>query len=236
MTDFERFIDNPESDLERMLLQAGRQSQANDRLRAQTLAALGLAGSAALGTSFFATALGKKVMAGGLLASVGVGGAVTYYEVASAARHEAPAVVEPLRVQPVPPARRAPVARQEVPVAPVTEAGDVEETVAEVRPAVAKRSAAKRAAPKPSIRDEVRALDSVRSALSAGQPSVALSRLSDYSQTFPKGALRMEAAVLRVKALAAAGRTQEASRRAQALVSRNPNSVVASRLRRYIVH
>jgi len=235
VTEFERFLDNPESDLERMLLQAGRQSLADDRLRARTLTALGLAGSAALSTSFFATALGKKIMAGGLLASLGVGGAVTYYQVAVAAGRDAPAAVEPLRVQPAALSpRHAPDVRQEVPATvPVEEAAAKEE---EARPAVVKRGSAKRSAPKPSIRDEVRALDGARSALSAGQPNVALSRLSDYSQKFPKGSLRMEAAVLRVKALAAAGHTQEASRRAQALVSRNPNSVVASRLRRYIVH
>jgi hypothetical protein len=45
--------------------------------------------------------------------------------------------------------------------------------------------------------------------------------------------MRLEAEVLKVEALAASGRTGEASRLADRLLVRNPKSVVASRLRRF---
>ena len=88
---------------------------------------------------------------------------------------------------------------------------------------------------KPSIRDEVALLDRARAAVGGGDGSLALRHLDHYASEFPKGSLRLEAEVLRIQALASAGRKVEASQRAKRLLARSPNSVVASRLRRYVV-
>ena len=67
-----------------------------------------------------------------------------------------------------------------------------------------------------------------------GVPSVILIFPLEAATLFPNGALRMEAAALRVRALSEAGRTGEASRQASRLVQKDPNGVLASRLRRYV--
>src|SRR5690606_26967779 len=61
-----------------------------------------------------------------------------------------------------------------------------------------------------SLNEEVALLDRARSAVRAGHPADALTRLDEHSARFPKGSLALEAQVLRVQALAAAGRTEEA--------------------------
>jgi len=57
----------------------------------------------------------------------------------------------------------------------------------------------------PSIRAEVRLLDRAGLALSDGAPEQALSVLREYARRFPRGALRQEAEVLRIRALQAEG-------------------------------
>jgi TolA-binding protein len=87
----------------------------------------------------------------------------------------------------------------------------------------------------PGLNEEIALLDAARAAVNAGRPTEALERLDDHSRRFPKGSLALEAEVVRVQALAAAGRSEEASRRAKRVLSRSPNSVVAARLRRYVL-
>jgi hypothetical protein len=90
-------------------------------------------------------------------------------------------------------------------------------------------------APLPSsLEQEVAVLDAARSALAAGRWGDALRHLSDHSTRFPRGSLLLEAEVLRIEALASSGNADEASRRAQAILRRSPNSIVAKRLRRFI--
>jgi hypothetical protein len=86
-----------------------------------------------------------------------------------------------------------------------------------------------------SLNEEVALLDKARSAVRTGRPNEGLARLDEHAARFPKGSLSLEAQVLRVQALAAAGRTEEASRRAKRILSRSPNSVVAQRLRQYVL-
>jgi predicted Zn-dependent protease len=85
------------------------------------------------------------------------------------------------------------------------------------------------------LNEELGLLDQARAAIRQGRPNEALARLDEHSTRFPKGALSLEAQVLRVQGLAAAGRTEEASRRAKRILSRSPNSVVAQRLRQYVI-
>jgi hypothetical protein len=62
----------------------------------------------------------------------------------------------------------------------------------------------------PGLLAEVRALDRVRHALHGGRPALALTGLDDYASEFPRGELALEAAVLRVQALLASARGDEA--------------------------
>jgi hypothetical protein len=86
-----------------------------------------------------------------------------------------------------------------------------------------------------SLREEVAVLDRARAAARSGHNAEALTLVDSYVRDFPQGSLRLEAEVVRVQALAAAGRRSEASLRAKKLLAQSPNSVVASRLRGYIL-
>ena len=76
-------------------------------------------------------------------------------------------------------------------------------------------TSAPKSAPKPAddnLARELGALDQARRAVRAGQPNEALALLDGYAKTFPAGALRSEALVLRVEALMKAGREDDAKR------------------------
>jgi hypothetical protein len=81
---------------------------------------------------------------------------------------------------------------------------------------------------------ELAALDAVRGKLRAGDATGALALLDEYSRTYPRGRLALEAEVLRIDALAKSGQSSAASRRAEAFLRRHPNSVLASRVRGYL--
>lgn len=89
--------------------------------------------------------------------------------------------------------------------------------------------------PVATLQEEVAALDRARAALRASNPGSALRHLNDYSAEFPRGSLRLEAETLRIEALSASGSHAEASRRAKRILERSPNSVLAARLRRYVL-
>lgn len=67
---------------------------------------------------------------------------------------------------------------------------------------------------------EVVELDTARAALSAGENQRALDQLDGYRARFPQGELSLEASVLRVRALAGAGRGAQAARLARDLMKR----------------
>jgi len=64
----------------------------------------------------------------------------------------------------------------------------------------------------------------------ASDPNRALSLTSELARTYPKGELVQEREVIAVEALARLGRSEEASRRAQAFVRRFPETPYAARL------
>jgi hypothetical protein len=80
---------------------------------------------------------------------------------------------------------------------------------------------------------ELGALDVVRARLSNGDATGALAKLDDYSRSYPRGRLVLEAEVLRIDALSRAGQRDQARRRAEAFLRRHPNSVLATRVRGY---
>jgi hypothetical protein len=78
---------------------------------------------------------------------------------------------------------------------------------------------------------ELKLLQPARAAVARGDFSSALAPLADHERRFPKGQLAEEREALRVQALSGLGRTEEASRAAQAFRERFPASVLLSRMR-----
>ena len=78
-----------------------------------------------------------------------------------------------------------------------------------------------------SLAAERRLLDAARAALVAGDPGIGLERLTRHARQFPSGALAEERTALTVDALVAAGRHDDAKRRAEAFYARYPGSIFA---------
>jgi outer membrane protein assembly factor BamD (BamD/ComL family) len=96
------------------------------------------------------------------------------------------------------------------------------------------RSSASSASSPSALAAELGALDAARSRLDAGDASGALSRLDDYTRSYPRGRLALEAEVLRIDALSRSGQRAVAEKRAATFLRRHPNSVLASRVRAYL--
>lgn len=249
MTDLKRLIDEVDSDLARAVLSSGRATSPNPARRKQVLAALGvgLVITTSNKLSFAALSTWQKVALVGGVACVGAGGAMTYTELIA----EPVAIVAPTRTGPLgvakvtslepavatsadsPRAENAPISEQ--PVDTLSNEGEqrVAPLVAGARASTAARSNADRVVEKSSVKAELSLLEQARAALHGGNANGALQVLSRYGERYPRGNLRLEAEVLRVEALASAGRSREAARLADRLLARNPKSVVASRLRRF---
>jgi hypothetical protein len=236
-----RLRERCESSLERSLLDAGVAYRSPLSARAKTLAALGLAGSAAVSVGAASAASASVATKLGwswtkLLAISGLGAAAAvpagYYAWDLAKAPVAPPSVSAAQIAPV----SAPAPQpQSVEVAPVVEAPIVE-TPAPVTPSAkgdARASSSSPASPS-ALAAELGALDAARSRLNAGDASGALSRLDDYTRSYPRGRLALEAEVLRIDALARSGQRAAAEKRAATFLRRHPNSVLASRVRAYL--
>ena len=98
-------------------------------------------------------------------------------------------------------------------------------------PAIGAGSVAPPAPPSSSLRDEAALLESVRESLAASRAEDALGSLDAYDARFASGALEEEAAVLRVQALLARGRRDEARRISADFGRRHPASSYVRRMR-----
>jgi hypothetical protein len=81
---------------------------------------------------------------------------------------------------------------------------------------------------------ELKALDSARRRLQAGDAQGALQLLDAYERDFPQPRLALEAEVVRIFAYDKAGQKETARRRATAFVARYPKGVLTARVRRYL--
>jgi hypothetical protein len=128
------------------------------------------------------------------------------------------------------------------PVEPASEQVEATEVVEPASPAAAvlsKRSVVAAPAARPSassekLHSELLQLDAARARLSGGQPDQALALLDAYERSTPRGALRLEAEVVRIDALSRSGRLAQAEVRARAFLKRYPESVLAARVRRIV--
>jgi hypothetical protein len=243
-----RLFDETDDDLERLLLASGRSERSSDQARAQTLAALGIASSAVLGSAVLGSATAASTVAASTAPTAALGkltwtkmliglsalGVVAVIPPAYHAwrRHGAPpaglaaggAVVASVAGDGI--ASHAPLPAATVPVAvPATVPVMVR------RPAAALgRAAGERA----SLTRELGALDAIRAALARGEAPRALGLLDTYARRYPQGRLALEAEILRIDALAKAGRADDAHERAAVFLRRHPNSVLTARARRYL--
>jgi len=229
--------DNP-SDVERALLNAGAAYRCSPVSRAKTFAALGLVGSAtitATGVGLSATSLAAKLGWPKIILAVAAIGAVTSVPVGYYVwtRYRAtPTVAVPtvsVGIQPVQPTQQ--------------NRGDIPKPESERNPPLAvaatedgtRVSGPTKTEPKVdssvTLSEELAALDAARALLAHGDPSGALVRLDSYNRSFPKGRLQLEAEVLRIEALMKSGQQDFAKKRAQAFLTKHPNSVLASRVR-----
>jgi len=229
MNDPRRLRDEADSTVELLLLEAGATYRSSDNARAKTLAALGLAGSAAVSAGVLSVAtstlLGKASWTKLLLFS-GLGATVAApvgYVAWRQTHPQAIAVTVPAAA-PRPPAARVIAARE-----PVLGAENLAPAPAAPAPKVESRATSASV-----LAAELGALDVVRARLSNGDTSGALAKLDDYSRTYPRGRLVLEAEVLRIDALSRAGQRDQAKKRAEAFLRRHPNSVLATRVRGYL--
>lgn len=79
------------------------------------------------------------------------------------------------------------------------------------------------------VRSEIEILKEAQAALGTN-PARALALTEEHARTHPKGSLGQEREMVRIQALVALGRTDEARARAEAFKKRNPSSAYAQRL------
>ena len=233
-----RLLDDTSSALERALLDAGVSYRCSEDTRVKTMAALGLAGSAALtastlggaSTSWFAKIGWLKLLLG--VSAVGVVSAVPLGYRAWQRHHTPPIVSEASQVgaglegsEPVPQVKAVadsdPLQHETAPISQPIEGVSNSKASASSRTEAAA----------PGLAEELAALDAARSLLTKGDSTAALARLDAYNGTYPKGRLRLEAEVLRIDALNKNGQSVLAKKRAEAFLLKYPNSVLASRVR-----
>lgn len=242
MSEPPRLLDSSGDELERQLLRAGSAYAASPELREKTLAALGVTGAATaaalgIGAGAMLSTSPAKLGFGSLLAKLGMA------KVAMVALGVSAAVVAPLalvgsesepsqapRAVVTPPARaKAPAAPAELaaPLPAAAPAVSAASPPGRVGPSVAGKQTASEA-----LRLELAQLEAARSKLKSGRSEEALALLDAYQRSAPRGALRLEAEVLRIDALSRSGRTELAKSRARAFLERHPRSVLAARVRR----
>jgi hypothetical protein len=88
-----------------------------------------------------------------------------------------------------------------------------------------------KAEPVPSLAEEVASLQAARAALAAGEAEKALALLDGHQRRFPQGALRVEADMVRIEALAKAGDARGAAARARRFAEEHPDTPYARRAR-----
>jgi hypothetical protein len=113
-------------------------------------------------------------------------------------------------------------------VPPAAERGNESPTVAPASaPSASQGAKPEKRAIDTSLAAERRLIDAARAALVAGDSATGLERLARHASQYPRGVLAEERSALMVDALVAAGRYDEAKRRADAFRARYPGSLFA---------
>jgi TolA-binding protein len=84
--------------------------------------------------------------------------------------------------------------------------------------------------PPGTLMDEIRLVDRARAEIVAGAPRLALDEIRRYSERYPHGAFDLEAMVLRIESLAAAGDLRAAKDLGRQFLKQHPNSLLSERV------
>jgi hypothetical protein len=236
MTDPERILDRPPSELARALLRAGSDEAPSRRSVQRTLSAVGL-GAAALGAASSAGALGAAKVATQVTlvtlakwAGVGAVGGI----VVAAAAH---GVVRPTPVEPAAP--RASAAHVAAPPAPAPLPASAAPLAAPVPVVPEAEPLPRRPAAVPAVLQEAEAplaqevafVDRGRAAFQRGELGAALTLLSGYEREFSDPRLLPEVLYLRMEASNRRGDTRRAVELAERILGNYPRSPHAARAR-----
>lgn len=240
MTDPKRLFEDG-SAFERSLLASGRDEDPSRDLESKILAALAAVpataapdlpqspagGPAASHPSLFRlTAPRGLAMAAAVL---GLGAVIAASSMNEGGRHEAPAAPAPVPtvVAAAPPApvveQVAVVTPESLPTAPAVVPSARATAIAPVRGPAAEQAG--------SIEREIELLDAVKSKLGAGSAAEASRALDTYDAEFPRGTLRPERTVLRIRTLLLQGNRPAARAMADEFLGTHPGSVHEKRIK-----
>ena len=246
MSEPRRMLHDDGDDLGASLLRSARKDGPSPHARRKTMIALGLATGVgatvtAVTTTGAASTLAKSSASVALMKWIGagvIGGLVTVGAVAVVqSPKEPPAKTEAVANAPIaaPPGAAAQRSPSVVASAAPSDEAPKPSVVAEApkpAPEAPKPSPeAPKPAEKPSLADEVAALDAAREALRSGNASQALRALDDHDRRFRGGMLGMEATVMRIEALVVRGDRATAARIGRAFLDAHPRSPHAPRVR-----
>jgi hypothetical protein len=233
MTEPRRFLLDDTPGAASNLLRSAAEDAPSDEVRAKVAAAIGLgaapqapsnAGSAAVPRPLgWKQGLFGKIVIG--LACLGAVGLLALL----LDRRPAPAPAPALQPSAVP-ADSAPAADPpRVPLTPASAATQAEPSPPASTPASVARPAAVPSAPARTLAEEVASLDRARSALSSGGAAAALAELNRHDKEFPRGALSIEAMVLRIEVLSRSNRPAAVSM-ARSFLRSQPSSPYRARI------
>jgi hypothetical protein len=244
MSELKRWTDDGASDEVRNLLTAAGAEQPSRSSLGRTLTAVAAGVVVSAGS---ATASGAAVGIGAKFAAL-AGDVVVRWVVATTVLTTGGAAAVAVFHEPAPklaPARRAPVVAVSAPpsqapppraISPTPPIASAEPPSSAETPATrdsASPSASAAEAPDP-LAEELSFVDGARGALAAGQPLAALQALDRYDAGPPRRGFASEALYLRMRALLALGRGEDARVVAGRLASSYPNSPQAARARQVL--
>jgi len=228
MTEPRRLLDEA-SGLDRAVLESAADDAPSPARRRRVVAALGLT----------SVAVSSSAAAAGGVASWKI--AIGIAAVTADEPRTVPVVVATAR--PVPSASAMPSA---APIAPIVSAAPMPQVEAPPSPVVVTARPAPRRMVRetaeiasdatPSIAREIALIDRARASIAKGAPKSALATLDEYDVTCPAGTLSLEASVLRIEALAAAGHHDSAAARARSFLERHPRSTYDARVRAHLTN
>jgi hypothetical protein len=242
MSELKRWTDDGASDEVRSLLTAAGAEQPSRSSLGRTLTAVAAGVVLSAGS---ATASGAAVGVGAKLAAL-AGDVVVRWVVATTVLTTGGAAVVAVFHEPTPkhaPVPRAPVVAMSATPSQVPPPRAIPPTSPTAEPPVSAEKpvahdsvspSASAAEPLDPLAEELSFVDGARGALAAGQPLAALQALDRYDAGSPRRGFASEALYLRMRALLALGRGEEARVVAGRLASSYPNSPQAARARQVL--
>ncbi len=247
MTDPVRLLDDEASSYEANLLRAWEDEKPDPAARARVLAALGVGTALPIGATAATNGAAKAAAsiapkAGGVALSLTTKALLVTTLLAGTAigvnhfrAHEAPtpAKAAPRAVTTAEaPAALAPPAASAAPPSLAVEALPVA-TIDPSRTARHHADPAPSSAPPPALAQQIAELDRARGALAAGDAPGAERLALACERRFPDGALRQEAEVVRIDAIARQGDADRARRAAESFLAKYPGSPHAAHVRTF---